>query len=156
MLPNTNALHFYDIIFRHIGQCCQPVWWYLEWPQNRVFRIWPNTLIARISISRISIGRILIDQMGGGGRKNLRLLRSTRPAHSDQTPATRSDTHSTLFEFGMLFLYLFNHFMYFSAKFGHLRYLAIQTFCHFSYSANWNSTITIITVKSLEIKNRPH
>ena len=33
------------------------------WPKNRVFRIWPNTLIVRISIGRIAIGRISIDRI---------------------------------------------------------------------------------------------
>ena len=86
---------------------------YLNWPNL----IWPNCNWPNLNrpngpegSSGPLLGRALSGPLGPPP------LRSPAPI-----------TRSTLFEFGLLYLYLFNHFMYFSAKFDHLRNSAIHS-----------------------------
>ena len=117
----------------------------LFWPKNRVFRIWPNTLIGRISIGRIASGAEWTT------RPFARPLWSTaQPCHPLQQPFLNSAffTRSALFvstwpciirPFKILVI----------QTLGHVSYSANWSLVNF-FSANWNSAITILTDSSLE------
>ena len=118
---------------------------YLNWPN----RNWPNLNQPNLNQPNLNQPNL--------NRSDHHPLRPPAPINRP-TPSAPT-TRSTLFKSGLLFLYLLNHFIYISAKFGHSRNSAIQTCRHLSYSANWSSAIyfsanwnlaiTIITEKIL-------